>query len=223
MRNRKLGSVLGLLFAAALVGSQAGTAGAAGPVRFGSKLTNRDGSVVQPANAPRECDNTGPNEGDPCTIVSMRAKGFNVGTKERAPKDGRIRKVRLVAHGPGSFRLFFAKAKPALQQARVVKRGPLISFNGDNNDPYTIEVKNVNITVKKGWYIAVRASSFETVTCTSGGPRMQRGARGRNRASRPADGHALTPGLSVSFGGLPTGREWLIPTVLHTMRSAQTA
>jgi hypothetical protein len=170
MQRRKLASALGILFTAALIGSQASTAGAANPVRFGSKLTNSDGSVVQPANAPRECDNTGPHEGDPCTIVSMRAKGFNVGTKERAPKDGTIRKVRLVAHGPGSFRLFFAKAKPATQEARVVKKGPLISFNGDNSSPYTIEVRNVNISVRKGWYIAVRGTSFETVTCTSGGP-----------------------------------------------------
>jgi hypothetical protein len=100
----------------------------------------------------------------------MRAKGFNVGTKEKAPKDGTIGKVRLVAAHAGSFRLFFAKAHPASQEAKVVKRGPVISFTGDNSSPYTIEVKNVDITVKKGWYIAVRASSFETVSCTSGGP-----------------------------------------------------
>jgi hypothetical protein len=153
---------------AVLTAVQAVPASAGPPAKFGAKLRNDDGTVVQPANAPRECDVTGPHEGEPCTMVSLRAKGFNVGTKERAPKDGTIVKVRLVAHGPGSFRLFFAKAHPASSEAKVVKRGPLISFTGDNTAPYTIETKSVSISVKKGWYIAAKASSFETLTCTSG-------------------------------------------------------
>ena len=167
MRGRRSIRVYSVL-AAVLVLMAQSVAVEAAPVRFGSKLTNSNGSVVQPANAPRECDVTGPNEGDPCTVVSLRAKGYNVGTKEKAPKDGTIHKVRLVAAHAGSFRLYFAKAHPGSDEAKVVKKGPVISFNGDNSSPYTIEVKNVNISVKKGWYIAVKDSRFETVTCTSG-------------------------------------------------------
>jgi hypothetical protein len=158
-----------LMVTVGLLVAQATPAGAANPVRFGSRLTNSDGSVEQPSNAPEVCDQTGPHDGDPCTLVSVRANSFDPGTKEKAPKDGTIRKVRLVAAHSGSFRLFFAKAHPASDEAKVVKRGPLITFNGDNSSPYTIEVRNVNITVKKGWYIAAKASTFETVQCTQGG------------------------------------------------------
>jgi hypothetical protein len=166
MRRRKLAGALSIVLAGALIGGQAAPVSAV--TRFGAKLTNTDGSVVQPANAPRECDNTGPLEGDPCTMVSVRAKSYNQGTKEKAPKDGTIRKVRLVALHSGSFRLYFAKVHLGSSEAKVVKKGPIISFNGDSSSPYTIETKNVEISVKQGWYIAVKASHFQTVTCTSG-------------------------------------------------------
>jgi len=168
MRRRNLGFTLSLVLVGALMAGQAAPAVAVNHARFGSKLTNADGSVRQPANAPRACDVTGPHEGDPCTVVSLIAAGFDTPGHEKAPKDGVINKVRLVALNAGSFRLFFAKAQPGSNQAKVVKKGPTINFSGDSSSPYTIEVKNVNISVKKGWYIAVQASQFQTVSCTSG-------------------------------------------------------
>lgn len=165
MRHR--GSFLvWLLLVGVLATLPAAPASAAG-VRWGNTLRNSDGSVKQPQNAPRECDVTGPLEGQPCTMVSVLTS--NPG-HARAPKDGRIIRVRVVAAHAGSFRLFFAKAQPGTKQAKVVKRGPVISFAGDNSAPYTIETKTVNITVKKGWYLAVRSSAFETVSCNSGSP-----------------------------------------------------
>ena len=140
MQIRRSLRVFSVFAAVMLLVGQAVVVEAGGtPTRFGSRLTNSNGSVVQPANAPRECDNTGPNEGEPCTLVSLRAKSFDPGTKEKAPKDGTIRKVRLVAAHAGSFRLYFAKARPGSDEAKVVKRGPWISYNGDNSSPYTIE------------------------------------------------------------------------------------
>jgi hypothetical protein len=158
--------MVGLVLVGTLIGIPASTVSAAG-ARWGNTLRNGDGSVKQPANAPRACDVTGPNEGDPCTMVSVMTSNSG---HEKAPKDGTITRVRVVAAHAGSFRLFFAKAQPGTQQARVVKKGPIISFTGDTSAPYTIETKTVSITVKKGWYLAVRASSFETVSCTSGSP-----------------------------------------------------
>lgn len=165
MRHR--GSFLvWLVLVGVLATLPAAPASAAG-VRWGNTLRNGDGSVKQPQNAPRVCDQGGPLAGQPCTMVSVLTS--NPG-HARAPKTGTIKRVRVVAAHAGSFRLFFAAAKPGVEQAKVVKRGPVISFTGDDTAPYTIETKTVNITVKKGWYLAVRASSFETVTCFSGSP-----------------------------------------------------
>jgi hypothetical protein len=166
MRTTALKRVLGVVLVGAFLASQAGPAAASSPVRFGNTLKNHDGSVKQPTPT-RKCDVTGPHEGDPCTLVSVITSNFG---HERAPKDGRIVKVRVVSLHAGSFRLFFAKAHPGSQQAKVVKQGPVIHFSGDDTAPYTIEITNVNISVQKGWYIAVRASSFKTVSCTSGSP-----------------------------------------------------
>jgi hypothetical protein len=165
MRSGKLAGVMSLMLAGAVILGQAVPVGAASPVKFGNALKNSNGSVKQPANSPRRCDHTGPNEGDPCTMVSVITSNFG---HERAPRDGTVTKVRVISYSAGSFRLYFAKAHPGSQEAKVVKKGPIISFNGDASSPYTIESQSVNISVKQGWYIAVKASTFKTVSCTSG-------------------------------------------------------
>ncbi|MEI2777212.1 MAG: hypothetical protein V9G19_14815 [Tetrasphaera sp.] len=164
---RRRGSFLVWLVLLGVMGALPVTPASAAGVRWGNTLRNGDGSVKQPQNAPRVCDSGGPLAGQPCTMVSVLTS--NTG-HEKAPKDGTIKRVRVVAAHAGSFRLFFAKAKPGAKQARIVKRGPVISFAGDDTAPYTIETKAVSISVKKGWYLAARASSFETVTCFSGSP-----------------------------------------------------
>lgn len=166
MRTGTFRRLLGIAFATVLIGALPAAPASAGPVRFGNTLKNQDGTVIQPTPT-RQCDVTGPNEGDPCTMVSVITS--NTG-HEKAPKDGTIVKVRVVSLHAGGFRLYFARAHTSSQEAKVVKKGPFISFHGDSSAPYTIEVTNVNIKVKKGWYIAVRASNFKTISCTSGSP-----------------------------------------------------
>jgi hypothetical protein len=157
--------VVGIIGAAALIVGQAASVSAA-PVRWGNTLKNTDGSVKQPANSPRKCDDTGPNEGDPCTMVSVITSNFG---HEQAPKDGKINKVRTVSLHAGSFTLYFAKAHPGSQEAKVVKKGPVISYSGDNVGDYSIDVTTIDpVSVKKGWYIAIKDTSFDTVSCTSG-------------------------------------------------------
>ena len=166
MHRRTIAGAWGVVLAGLLIATQASGGAASNPVRFGNTLKNSNGSVIQPTPT-RKCDTTGPNEGDPCTMVSVITSNFG---NERAPKDGTIVKVRVVALHPGSFTLYFAKAHPNTQQAQVVKKGPSISYTGDDSSPYTIEITNVSVSVKKGWYIAVKASDFNTVSCTSGSP-----------------------------------------------------
>jgi hypothetical protein len=152
---------LALALAGTLLGVAAMPAGAAG-VRFGNALKYSNGNVREPSI--RQCDVTGPNEGDPCTMVS--ALPLDVARGIRAPKDGRIVKIRLVAAEAGSFRLMFAQAKPAAREARIVKRGPVVTFAGTGG----IEVRSIDVTVRQGWYIAIQASTFRTLTCFSGSP-----------------------------------------------------
>lgn len=152
---------LALTLVGTLLGVAAMPASAAG-VRFGNALKYSNGNVREPSI--RQCDVTGPNEGDPCTMVS--ALPLDVARGIRAPKDGRIVKIRLVAAEAGSFRLMFAQAKPAARAARIVKRGPMVSFAGTGG----IEVRTIDVTVKKGWYMAIQASTFRTLDCFSGSP-----------------------------------------------------
>jgi hypothetical protein len=165
MPRRRFAITMGIALAGALLVGQTASVSAS-PVRFGNTLKNGDGSVKQPANSPRKCDNTGPHEGEPCTMVSVITSNFG---HEKAPKDGKINKVRTVSLHSGSFRLYFAKAHPGSQEAKVVKKGPVVNYSGDNVGDYSIDVNTIDpISVKKGWYIAIKDTSFDTVSCTSG-------------------------------------------------------
>jgi hypothetical protein len=166
MRRGTYRRLLGIVFAGVLIGALPAAPASAAPARFGNTLRNNDGSVIQPTPT-RQCDVTGPHEGDPCTMVSVITS--NTG-HEKAPHDGVIAKVRVVALHAGSFRLYFARAHTSTQEAKVVKKGPFIHFTGDDTAPYTIETFNVHVAVKKGWYIAVQASNFKTISCTTGSP-----------------------------------------------------
>jgi len=76
----------------------------AAPVKFGSKLN----PTVQPSNS---LPGLGCGEvAGPCTFVQNEAYGRPDGG-ELAPKTGTIKKIRLIAGGPGSFKLQIAKVK----------------------------------------------------------------------------------------------------------------
>jgi hypothetical protein len=139
---------------------------------FGAKLT----PDVQPSNAsqPHSCDM--PEEiAGPCTRVLMDAYGRP--DRPTAPKRGKIRRVRLIAGAPGTFQLQIVRAKASTQQAKLVRNGPVISYQGqDPTDPetdpdtYKIESFKVNVPVKKGQSLAIRSSSTSMLRCSSGGP-----------------------------------------------------
>jgi len=140
--------------------------------KFGAKVTPE----VQPSNAsePHSCDEPEDIAG-PCTRVLMDAYGRP--DQPTAPKRGKIKRVRLIAGAPGTFQLQIVKANEATQQAKLVRNGPVINYQGqDYTDPeshletYKVESFKVNVPVKKGQSLAIRSSSTSMLRCSSGGP-----------------------------------------------------
>ncbi|HEY8502166.1 MAG TPA: hypothetical protein VIL21_05735, partial [Solirubrobacterales bacterium] len=145
----------------------------AAPVKFGSKLN----PTVQPSNSlpGLKC---GPEVAGPCTFVQQEAYGRPDGG-ELAPKTGTIKKIRLIAGGPGSFKLQIAKVKRSTlfgtNEAKVVASGPRISYQGQTeanfeDSSYRVETFDVNVPVKKGQQLALKGNVTSMVRCSSGGP-----------------------------------------------------
>lgn len=136
---------------------------------FGAKLNKN----TQPSNSlpAHKCNETG--KAQKCTRVSVDAL-YNLGGA-KAHKDGTIRKIKLIAGGPGSFKLQLAKAKPNQEKAKVVRSGPQIRYEGQGpvwNEPYKIETFPVNLKVYKGEYLAIKAKKTSMLRCNSGSTRQ---------------------------------------------------
>lgn len=169
----KLVRRLGLVAAIAAVAMMIVPAlSAAAPVKFGSKLN----PTVQPSNSLPGLG-CGEAVSGPCTFVQEEAYGRPDGG-ELAPKTGTIKKIRLVAGGPGSFKLQIAKVKRSTlfgtNEAKVVQNGPRISYQGQTeanfeDDSYRVETFNVSVPVKKGQQLALKGNLTSMVRCSSGG------------------------------------------------------
>lgn len=144
----------------------------AAPVKFGSKLN----PTVQPSNSlpGLKCSQEAPG---PCTMVQNEAYGRPDGG-ELAPKTGTIKKIRLIAGGPGSFKLQIAKVKRSTlfgtNEAKVVYNGPRIGYQGqteanDESGSYRVETFDVNVPVKKGQQLALKGNITSMIRCSSGG------------------------------------------------------
>ena len=145
--------------------------GAATPVRFGAKLT-RD---TQPTPAER-CDQHGSiPTNSACTWV-MKVAYQNV-PRTRAPKNGTIRRVRLISCVAGSFTVQVARKQSGTQRFKVVKSPATISYandpraecGGEDGDDYRIQSFSVNFTVRAGDFIAVRAKRVGFMRSSSSG------------------------------------------------------
>lgn len=172
---QKIACRAGLVVAIATVALMvtAAAALASTPVRFGSKLN----PTVQPSNSQPGlyCDQQAPSTA--CTMVQNEAYGRPNGG-ELAPRSGTIKKIRLIAGGPGSFKLQVAKVKrstlSSTKEAKVVYTGPRISYQGQTEanyeeDSYRVETFKVNVPVKKGQQLALRGNVTSMVRCSSGG------------------------------------------------------
>jgi hypothetical protein len=155
-----------LLLVAALAASFLTAAAAAeGAYRFGSELNQ----AVQPQPG-QVCDPDHPSR--VCTWIMNEAVGRpNGGHKAR--QRGKITKIRVIAHDAGKFRLQIARARETASgyEGKVVRNGPMIEFDGqpDQDEPYLVEVFRVNVPVRKGDRLAIRARKAQILRCGGGG------------------------------------------------------
>jgi hypothetical protein len=168
--DTKTRSLTGLAAALACAATMVAPAvGTAAPVKFGSKLN----PTVQPSNSqPGLICPSGV-----CTMIQNEAYGRPDGG-ELAPKTGTIKRIRLIAGGPGSFKLQIAKVQRATQgtthNAKVLYTGPTLSYTGQTeanyeSGSYEVESFPVNVPVKKGQQLALRGNITSMVRCSSGG------------------------------------------------------
>lgn len=104
----------------------------------------------------------------------MEAQG-NAG-KTKAPRDGTISKIRLVACAPsGSFVLQTVRVKQGPESARVISTGPVINYQGTKrncraSNKFDIEEFDVKVPVKRGDSLAVIATQVRFLYNSSSGP-----------------------------------------------------
>jgi hypothetical protein len=174
-KTRKLARCTGLAAALTTVAMMVAPASgmAAAPVKFGAQLN----PTVQPSNSlpGLMCEHQTP--GATCTMIQNEAYGRPDGG-QLAPKTGTIKKIRLIAGGPGSFKLQIAKVQQATlfktNKAKVVANGPRISYSGqteanEESGAYKVESFDVNVPVQKGQQLALRGNVTSMIRCSSGG------------------------------------------------------
>ncbi len=173
-KTRKLPRFAALAAAVATVATMTAPAsGMAAPVKFGAKLN----PTVQPSNSlpGLMCEHQTP--GATCTMIQNEAYGRPDGG-HLAPKTGTIKKIRLIAGGPGNFKLQIAKVQQATlfktNKAKVVANGPRISYTGqteanEESGAYKVESFDVDVPVQKGQQLALRGNIASMIRCSSGG------------------------------------------------------
>ncbi len=146
---------------------------ASAPLKFGAKLD----STVQPSNSLPGLTCVNDPIRSACTMVQNEAYGRPDGG-HIAPKTGTIKKIRLIAGGPGTTRIETVKVKQrtlsTTQEGKLVHKGPKITYQGQTeanweSDSYRVETFTVNMPIKKGEQLAVHSHVNSMVRCSSGG------------------------------------------------------
>ncbi|MBX3031006.1 MAG: hypothetical protein KF809_12685 [Chloroflexi bacterium] len=171
MPRRRSMRVLAVLASLILVALPGLPTTAASPVRFGAKLDR----FTEPTPAERCAQHGSIPAGSTCTWVA--AVAFQNAGKHKAPKNGTIGKIRLISCVAGSFTVQAARKQSGSQKFKVVRSGPTINYKkdtrsqcgGDGFDDFKIQSFNVNFTVKKGDYIAVKAKKVGFMRNSSSG------------------------------------------------------
>lgn len=147
---------------------------AAAPVKFGAKLD----PTVQPSNSlPGLRCIADPLRFSPCTMVQNEAYGRPDGG-HIAPKTGTIKRIRLIAGGPGTTRIETVKVKQKTlftsQEGKLVHKGPKISYQGQTeanweSGSYRVESFAVNMRINEGEQLAIHSGNTSMIRCSSGG------------------------------------------------------
>ena len=168
-----------VMIATLLIAATALPAAAAKP-GFGAKL-NKSSSPSNAESGRRCSQGTVIGFGKNCTWVAKAA--FHNGNKYKAPKNGRIGKVKVVSCVKGGFRMQLARVKRSVNKSRVVRSGPYLKYKadprqvdddedticgGEDGDDYKVQTFKVNMLVKKGEYIAIKTKKTGTLNCSGG-------------------------------------------------------
>lgn len=127
---------------------------------FGSAMTHEP-------TPPEECDSA--HRERMCSWVLTQAQG--AAGKEKAPKNGVLKAIRIRSCTPGTFILQIARANPAADQARTVRTRRLINYRGNPQNctgSRIIETFDVNMPVSTGDYLAVVATKVGFIYNASG-------------------------------------------------------
>jgi hypothetical protein len=169
--RKALSVLVAPLILVGLAASSGSAATATTPTFFGAKLTTHS----QPSGAQngQSCDESARiPHGSTCTWVAITA--FENGSHFTAPMTGTVKHVKLVSCVAGKFRLQLAKANPGARKARIVVKGPEITYAGQSpcggasGDHYVVQSFRVNLHVAKGDFIAIKARSTGTLSCSGG-------------------------------------------------------
>jgi hypothetical protein len=145
--------------------------------KFGAKLRNPDGTVTQPTAVVNgfSCFDADPDlTVAPCTRVALRYGDTGaVQGHVKAPRNGTLKKLKIVASGPGEFKPFLARVKDVdsgsrTGNARVHSKGSMRTYLGDDTPPYTIESFRYSVHVRKGDRLAVKSERTNFETCQTG-------------------------------------------------------
>jgi hypothetical protein len=151
-----------------------GVSTASAAIKFGADLN----SETQPSNA----SNASCHKADetlttnPCTRVATTFADVGaVNNKITAPKDGTIKKIKLVAGTPGVMTPFVVRLKDFdtsnyTAKGKATAKGPKINYvSSILADSYKVQSFPVNIKVKKGQFLAIRSKRTSMERCNSGG------------------------------------------------------
>jgi hypothetical protein len=171
----------GLPLAACLLtaGLLAFPAWAGAATKFGAKLRNANGSVVEPVGG-NDCQSSSDLVLSPGACTRIPYRFIDPGAIQghsKAPKNGRLKALKLVANDPGQFRFFLGRTKnlnsgAGTGKGKVTRRGANIVYDG-SEAPYTIETFGLGgLRVRKGERIAIRGDHYDAERCTQAGNRQ---------------------------------------------------
>ena len=112
-----------------------------------------------------------------CTMVQNEAYG-RPGNGHIAPKTGTVKRIRLIAGGPGTMRIQTATVKRSTlfttKEAKLVHKGPKISYQGQSeanweSGSFRVQSFKVEMPIKKGEQLAIHTSNTSMIRCSSGG------------------------------------------------------
>jgi hypothetical protein len=145
------------------------------PVKFGADLTTN----TQPSNSspPHTCQHEDSSlTTAACTWMMVNSEVGSPNNKLKAPSNGTITQIWVIAGHSGSFTPyvgFLTNADFQGGDGRVTAHGKLIQHGSSGQGPYQIlKFTGLHIPVKKGEVLGIKAKSTSILRCDSGSTRQ---------------------------------------------------